>query len=253
MGNKSKSGKTTGLHKVRQVSEHVNTVLRYIPYVQTNFIFGLDFEEGPGPFELTKQFVALTPGVYPSYYLLTAYGEAAPLNLEYQRDNRVLPVPFHFLDNNHATNVVPKRYSWLELYDLLIDLIQYSLSWRAVRHRFHANKVASARWMNVLRTVSSEGWGLIKHHIEIRKRLDTDPQFHRYFEQETTELPSFYVDRIRKNLGPLWEWLPPGGMHHDPLAYLKSTSGEDTSSDPLHISATTDSKHVEVRRQEEKQ
>ena len=245
MGNKSKSGKTTGIHKVRQVSEHVNTVLRYIPFVQTNFVFGLDFEEGPEPFELTKQFVELTPGVYPSYLLLTAYGEAAPLNLEYQRDNRVLPVPFHFLNNNHATNVVPKQYSWLELYDHLIDLAQYSLSWRAARHRFHANKVATARWAHVLRTVSSEGWGLIKHYMEIRKRLNTDPQFRRYFEQETTELPSFYVDQIRKDLGPLWEWLPDGAMHHDPLAYLKSTSGADTLPDSLHISTATGSKRVE--------
>ena len=31
LGNKSKTGKNTGLHKVKQVSEHVNTIMRYIP------------------------------------------------------------------------------------------------------------------------------------------------------------------------------------------------------------------------------
>lgn len=244
MGNKSKSGKNTGIHKVRQVSEHVNTVLRYIPFVQTNFVFGLDFEEGPEPFELTKKFVDLTPGVYPSYLLLTAYGEAAPLNLKYQRNNRVLSIPFHFLDNQHATNVVPNQYSWLELYDNYIDLSKYSLSWRVARRRFMANKVATVRWMNLLRAMSA-GPEVINHHIEIRNLLKTDKQFRSYYEQETTELPSFYTDWIRKDLGPLWEWLPPGAMHHDPLAYLESTLEKPTVSDPIPINTTAGKKQVE--------
>ena len=44
------------------------------------------------------------------------------MNLEYQRAERVLPFPFHFLDNNHAMNVKPKNYSWREFYDHVIDL-----------------------------------------------------------------------------------------------------------------------------------
>ncbi len=244
MGNKSKSGKNIGIHKVRQVSEHVNTVLRYIPFVQTNFVFGLDFEEGPEPFELTKKFVDLTPGVYPSYLLLTAYGEAAPLNLEYQRNNRVLSVPFHFLNNQHATNVVPNQYSWLELYDNYIDLSKYSLSGRVARRRFMANKVAIVRWMNLLRAMSA-GPEVINHHIEIRNLLKTDKQFRSFYEQETTELPSFYTDWIRKDLGPLWEWLPPGAMHHDPLAYLKSTLEKPTVLDSIPINTTAGKKQVE--------
>ena len=43
-----------GMDKVQQVAEHVNMILRYIPYVQTNFVLGLDGDEGPEPFELTK-------------------------------------------------------------------------------------------------------------------------------------------------------------------------------------------------------
>jgi hypothetical protein len=56
----------------------------------------------------------------------------------------------------------------------------------------------------------------------VRKRLDTDRQFWRYFERESTELPQFYMDLARRDLGSLWEWLPPGAMDHDPNAYLKS-------------------------------
>ena len=54
-----------GMEKVRQVSDHVNMILRYIPYVQTNFVLGLDDDEGDEPFELTKRFVDLTPGRLP--------------------------------------------------------------------------------------------------------------------------------------------------------------------------------------------
>ena len=91
LGDKSKTGKMQGMDKVRQVAEHVNMILRYMPYIQTNFVLGLDEDEGSEPFELTKRFVDLTPGAFPGYSLLSAFGQAAPLNLEYQRANRVLP------------------------------------------------------------------------------------------------------------------------------------------------------------------
>src|SRR5262249_54983632 len=42
-----------------------------------------------------------------------------------------------------------------------------------------------------------------------------------YFEQETTELPRFYVELVRQDLGRLWDWLPEGALFHDPYAYLK--------------------------------
>jgi hypothetical protein len=28
------------------------------------------------------------------------------------------------------------------------------------------------------------------------------------------------VDRVRKELGVLWEWLPEGALYHNPNAYL---------------------------------
>ena len=130
LGNKSMTGRKTGLEKVREVSDHVNLILRYLPYVQTNFVLGLDGEAGAEPFELTKRFIDLTPGAFPGYSLLSAFGRAAPLNLEYQRADRVLPFPFHFLDNNHAMNVRPENYAWKEFYDHVIDLTKYSFSWQ---------------------------------------------------------------------------------------------------------------------------
>lgn len=222
MGNKSKTGKTKGIDKVRQVSDHVNTMLRYIPYVQTNFVFGLDVDEGAEPFELTKRFLDMTPGAFPAYSLISSFGQAAPLNLEYQRSNRVLPFPFHFLNNNHAMNVRPKHYVWPDFYDQVVDVSKHSFSRHAIINRYRVIKDTIPRWLNVVRAVSSEGFGRIKYFTEVRQRLDADKQFRSYFEGETTELPQFYVDRVRRDLGSLWDWLPNGALHHDPNAYLKS-------------------------------
>jgi hypothetical protein len=224
LGNKSKT-RHTGVDKVKQVAEHVNLITRYIPYIQTNFVMGLDGDMGPEPFELTKMFIDLAPSAFPAYSLLSAFGRAAPMNLDYQRAGRVLPFPFHFLNNNHAMNVVPKHYSWPEFYDGLVDVTSYSFSWRAIGRRFAATRTTLPKWMNVMRAVSSEGFGRIKYHTTMRGLLDTDKSVRGFMEGTTTELPKFYHDRIRTELGSLYDQLPPGAIMHDPNAYLK-TSGE---------------------------
>jgi hypothetical protein len=223
LGNKSKT-RRTGMEKVEQVADHVNLILRYIPYIQTNFVLGLDTDEGPEPFELTKRFLDLAPGAFPAYSLLSAFGRAAPLNLEYQRAGRVVPFPFTFLNNNHAMNVRPKNYAWPEFYDRLVDLSRYSFSWRAIRRRLGATAGVIPKWMNVVRAMSSEGWGRIEYHTRIRRLLDEDRSVRGFMEGETTKLPDFYAQRIAHDLGPLFAHLPPGAMMHDPNAYLKSSA-----------------------------
>ncbi|NIR50955.1 radical SAM protein [candidate division KSB1 bacterium] len=222
LGNKSKTGKRDGMEKVRKVSEHINMIMSYIPYLQANFVVGLDVDHGPEPFELTKEFVDLSPGAYPAYSLLSAFGEAAPLNLEYQKAGRLLPFPFHFLNTQAAMNVRPKDYEWPEFFELLIDLTKYTFSKRAIFNRYRAIKPPVWRWLNVLRGLTAQGIGRVNYYSEIVRLLRTDRSFRAYFEQETTELPQFFVEQVRQDLGPFWEWLPEGALHHDPYAYLKS-------------------------------
>ncbi len=225
LGNKSKT-RQKGMDKVKQVADHVNMILRYIPYIQTNFVLGLDGDMGPEPFELTKTFIDLSPGAFPAYSLLSAFGRAAPMNLDYQRAGRVLPFPFHFLNNNHAMNVRPKNYKWGEFYDGLIDVTSYSFSWRAIARRIPATPTAIPKWMNVVRAMSSEGWGRIDYHTKIRKLIDTDRSVRAYLDGETTVLPEFYHNRIRHDLGPMYQYLPEGAIYHDPTAYLSSVAEE---------------------------
>ncbi len=225
LGGKSGTGRRQAMAKVEQVSGHVNMILRHIPYVQANFVLGLDCDAGPEPFELTKRFLDLTPGMFPGYSLLTAFGEAAPLNLELQRQGRVLPFPFRFLNNNKAMNVRPLHYGWVEFYDHVIDLTAYSFSPRSVRRRFAGTRSGWARSLNLVRALSSEGRGRLNFYRRLRQMLVTDREIRAFFEGETERIPAFYEETVRRDLGPLWELLPPGTLYHDPNAYLKKVSG----------------------------
>ncbi|UCG12166.1 MAG: radical SAM protein, partial [Deltaproteobacteria bacterium] len=221
MGKKSKTGHDTGMDKVRTVSDQVNMILRHIPYVQTNHIFGLDSDAGPTPFELTKRFLDLTPGSFPAYSMLSAFGQAAPLNLTFQRANRVLPIPFHFLSNIQM-NIKPRNYSWPEFYGHLIEVTKYSYSPRLIMRRFLANGERIPRWLNVVRGLSSERFGRVAYFAEMRKRLERDVSLRRFLEQETMEIPQYFIERIRRDLGHFWEWLPEKAIRHNPNAYLVS-------------------------------
>jgi hypothetical protein len=101
-------------------------------------------------------------------------------------------------------------------------LSRYSFSWKAIGRRFAATPAAIPRYMNVVRAISSEGFGRIKYHTRIRQLLDTDREVRAYFAQETDQLPAFYLARIKRELGPMYEMLPEGSLVHDPYAYLAS-------------------------------
>jgi hypothetical protein len=229
MGNKSQSSRIIGQERVKKISDHVNMILEYIPYLQTNFVLGLDSDAGEEPFELTKRFVDASPGAFPGYSILTAFGEAAPLNLEYQKEGRVLPFPFHFLNNHLAMNVRLKNYDWVDFYDKVIDLTSYTFSRRAIYRRQKAASNFTVKWMNVMRAVSSEGYGRIRFFKKIRKMLVQDKAFKAYFDGETTELHEFYINIIKKDLGIWWNWLPEGAIYHDQNAYLKKSKMKGAS------------------------
>ena len=87
----------------------------------------------------------------------------------------------------------------------VIDLTKYSFSWRALARRFQATRGMAPRWMNLLRALSSEGFGRLRYYHEIRRRLDADREFLPYFEQQTRQLPKFYVDLVLRGT-----WAPYG-------------------------------------------
>jgi hypothetical protein len=53
-------------------------------------------------------------------------------------------------------------------------------------------------------------------------------------------LPRFYQERIRKDLGALWDMLPPRALSHDHSAYLKATEAQ-TARAPAWLQAEQES------------
>jgi radical SAM superfamily enzyme YgiQ (UPF0313 family) len=206
---------TNGAELVEAIAEKANLILRHIPYLCLNFIIGLDACSGPESFEMTRTLIDAAPGIYPGYLFLVAFGRNASGNARYYREGRVLPLPFHFLEPRRMSNVRPERSSWIELYDHAIDLLRYSFSARAIWRRISRTDRALPKGVSLMQSLSTGGRSKLRYQQRIRELLERDRQFRDYFEQETTILPDFFRDTIRRDLGPLWEWLPPGALRHD--------------------------------------
>lgn len=220
VGDKSRTRSVSGIEKVRQLADHANLVLEHLPYFQTNFIHGLDADDGGEPFELTKRFIDAVPGAFPYFSLLTAFGRDTPMNLEYVRAGRVVPTPFHFLNQLHATNVRPLHYDWTELLDRVCDLDEYAFSHRAIAARFRAGRDVWGRLEQVVRGFASERSHRCRAHRSIRRQLH-DPAMRRFVDGDTVDLPAAYREPVRGDLGPLWLALPPDALTHEPAETLR--------------------------------
>jgi hypothetical protein len=53
-----------------------------------------------------------------------------------------------------------------------------------------------------------------------------DASFRNYFEGQSKQLPSFYINIIKEDLGAWWQWFPKEAIEHNAYAYLhkKETS-----------------------------
>jgi hypothetical protein len=203
---KGAASRTTGLDKVRRVADHVNTILAYVPYVQTNFVFGLDSDVGDEPFELTKTFVDLAPGAFPGYSLVTDF-QNAPLSSVLADEGRTFPVPFPFLDNTSATNVRLKHYGLRAFYDSVIGVQRHTWSARAMARRARANSRGIVKVVNAARAVTEGRWRLGEYE-KTRAWIDSDPSYLRSYLGEQREPPQRYFDVLRRQLGRYWAFLP---------------------------------------------
>ena len=225
-GFNSKAGveQEQGIEKVKIVSEQMNMIQKMIPLVNLNIMFGFDSDEGYEPFELTKKFIEMAPGVYPVFVLMGVFGQAPPANIKYQGENRIIPFPFHFHRSVHTLNIKPKNYTWPVFYEYLIDVLKFSFSKRAMYRRFHAMKRGLPRWLILAQSLSTGGYGKMAYHSKIAELLKTEKSFRSFFDGETTRIPDHFINMVKEDLGPqLWSWLPDGALRHDPNAFLSST------------------------------
>jgi hypothetical protein len=115
-------------------------------------------------------------------------------------------------------NVRPLNYDWADFYAHAEDLTLYAHSRTQLWRRFNANRGVTTKAMNLMRAKSS---GRAHYQGKILRLLKNNPGVRGFFDGDTTVLPDFYRDRMRRQMGPLWDALPEGALMHDPNAYLK--------------------------------
>ena len=203
---KGGTGRVSGAEKVRSVADHINQIMSYVPYVQTNFVLGLDDDAGDEPFVLTKQFVDLAPGAFPGYSIVTNF-QNAPLSAQLVAEGRTFSVPHPFLDNTSAFNVRIKNYPLLEFYDRLIDLQSHTFNAGAKMRRWNANRGRYVKLTNLGRAITEGGWrrGMFKR---MRALISRDETFNLHYSGAQEAAPQYYFDQIRQMLGSWVSWLP---------------------------------------------
>jgi hypothetical protein len=218
-GAKSKTRKIPAQEKLDIVADQISMIGDHIPFIQANLIMGMDSDAGAEPFDLTKEFLRRTPGIFPSVSMLISYGRSAPDNLRYQSENRVIPLPFHAMDAS-TTNVRPKNYGLEEYYQHWIDMYEDVHSWSAIRKRVQKGRGLEIKGIMAARSIF-ESRAMLAHLKKVQRYLREDRGFRAFFEQDTDVLPSVYLESAKHYLGPLLEWLPEGALTHDPYAHSK--------------------------------
>lgn len=197
-------------------------IQRHIPQVHINFMFGFDSDKGELPFTLTKRFIDLVPGAYPSYQILSIFGQSTKSNLRYEEENRILPFPFHMMRPVHTLNIIPKNYTWDEFNMHMIDLLKYSFSLRANYRRFNAIHYNTSRWITLFMSLTVGGSGKIRFLSDMLKHIRSDTDFQVFLNKETTQVPKFMTEKVKKDLGPLWYWLPDKSLSYNPNVLSKA-------------------------------
>jgi hypothetical protein len=201
-------GRSQGSDRVRDAAAFMNEVIESIPYVQVNFVFGIEGEPVSESLGLTAEFVRAAPGVWPTFNLITAWGESSPLSRRLHGEGRVLPVPFTLLDQKSCSNVIRPYESTVELYRGLVRLEEVAfgaaLSWARARQ--------ARRWgtrvTNFFRGRGAEMRERIEWHRQMLRWLEHDRAFRAFFEGEAVPIPAALRARALESIGPFVDMLP---------------------------------------------
>lgn len=203
--NKAGVGGAATRAKLDQVVEHFCILKEYVPYLQANFILGLDTDAGDEPFELTREFMLRTPFVFPTLNIPTAYG-GTPLYYTLRKEGRILKaMPFTFYGLPYLS-VIPKNYDPLSYLQKMVDLHALLASDKLLRMRLAANRHWSDKAVNRYRTRIAGG--ILKALQQTLSGLQADSHLRAFHAGESDVLPDFYARAYKRQLGRYAELMP---------------------------------------------
>lgn len=203
--NKAGVGKASGKDKLERVVEQIDEIREYVPYIQTNFILGLDTDSGGEPFELTKEFILRVPFVYPTFNIPMAF-RGTPLYADLNKQGRLLKtMPFSFYAVPHLT-IVLKNYDPIEYFERMVDLYSLLVSRQIFHLRWRADTTFQVKFVNSYRVFGYRK--MLANLRETLRQLRTDPRFRNFHLGKTPVLPETYASQYRQQLGRYAEWMP---------------------------------------------
>jgi radical SAM superfamily enzyme YgiQ (UPF0313 family) len=191
-------GKSGGGEKMNRVLERLQTIQEYVPYIQANFILGLDTDAGDEPFELTKEFLARTPFLYPTLNIPVAFG-GTPFYDNLLKEGRILKTMPLSCCGEHFLTVILKHYDALSYYQRMADLFSFLVSDKLSRRRLAAKTPRFVKAMYVYRNFAYRV--LLADMQKIAHRLQTDPQLRAFHAGETRVVPDIYATTYKRQLG----------------------------------------------------
>jgi radical SAM superfamily enzyme YgiQ (UPF0313 family) len=187
--NKAGVGRTGGMEKVDKVAEHFAQLAENVPYLQANFIFGLDTDQGDAPIALTKRFMDLTPFTWPTINIPVPFG-GTPLYDALLADERILTaMPFSFYYAPYLVTTL-KNYDPIAYYDKLVELYDHAASPAMLRRRLRSTSHRAIGYVHRARTASFRSD--IASFRRILRMLHDDPEFLAFHEGRSARLPDFY-------------------------------------------------------------
>lgn len=196
--NKAGVGRATGAEKVARVVQQFELLHEHVPYLQANFMFGLDVDAGEEPVELTKDFMTRAPFVWPAINIPHPFG-GTPLYDQYLDEDRILTsMPFGFYYAPYLVTRL-KHYSADDYYRKLLELFEHLASAGLLFRRLRTTRRLLPRLVHAVRT------GARRQEMRAFRRilamLVEDRQFRAFHDGETKVLPEFYHREYERLLG----------------------------------------------------
>jgi len=72
------------------------------------------------------------------------------------------------------------------------------------------------KWITLLLSLTIGGSSKIRWLSTLLKNLRKEADFQSFVKKETSSVPAFMIENVKKDLGPLWHWLPNKSLSYDP-------------------------------------
>jgi radical SAM superfamily enzyme YgiQ (UPF0313 family) len=232
--NKAGVGTAINTEKLERVVKHLQILHEYVPYLQVNFILGLDTDVGDEPFGLTKEFVLRTPFVWPYFNIPMAFG-GTPLYDTFLKEGRILrTMPFSFYTMPYLTLIL-KNYDPITYFQKMVDLHEGATSNKLLMMRLKTSRSMVLKGAQFYRSYMAKR--RIPAFKETLHRLRTDRHFLTFHTGDTDILPEVYADTYQRQLGKYAGLLPieesPPLLSADPVSPIIPNASAASTDQPM--------------------